>query len=696
MLVKRRWTVILVFLGLVTLVAIKTLTQTPVYRATAKLLIERTNPGVLSVQEIITYDTVGQEFHKTQYQILESRSLAREVIKRLNLTKDVFMNSADKKSGEGGSSSPLVATKRNEAGLINNFLRNLKIEPVRESRIVKIIFQATDPQVAAQTANTIAQAYIEWNLGLRLKSHQNAAVFLEDQVREVKRKLEVSETALQKYREKYGIAALSIGQGTKETHGAQDMSRQKLAQVNAQLIEITNKRIEAEMNYKKARELIQNPEKAESIPEVVNNPIIIAIKTQEVQLLREKSEMGGKFGPKHLTMIALTQEIENIRKRMIQEIENIVESLKSKYEIYVSQEKTLQTVLGTSQTDTINRDKIAIQYQALQQDVESTRNLYDMLLKRLKEAQVSEENRLVNIHIVDPAEVPETPFKPNIASNLLWACLMGLILGGGAFFLEQMDNTIKTPQDLVKYLRIPYLGPVPPLKLSNGKVSKPELITLHDPKAPGTEAYRGLRTGILFSNPGHSPRTVLLTSAVPLEGKTITSANLAIIMAQSGQRVLILDADMRKPRLHSLFSCAREPGLTNILVGKEKWRDVKIATPVDGLEIIPSGPLPPNPAELIGSDTMRSLLAELVLSYELVMIDTPPMASVTDSALLARFVDGVILVVQVGGPSREIIVDSLRSLKDIQAHLLGGILNKFSYSKGKYYQYYAHKERRDN
>ena len=302
-LVKRRWIIVVFFLICLTAVAIYSLTMTPIYRATAQLMIEKANPNILSTQELVAIDSSGTDFYQTQYQILESRTLARDVIKRLNLSQyPEFRKTGNKGTTlSAGFTVPINGNPStgDDGPQVAAFLKSLKIQPVRNSRLVKVNFESQDPQLAARIVNTLSQAYIDWGLSLRLRTQQSAAVFLDDQVKEVKRKLEASEQALQQYREKFGVAALTGGNGSKEARGtgAEDISRQKMAQVNAQLVEATNRRIEAEINYKQARELLQYPEKADTIPDAVNNPVIISIKSEEVKLLRERTEKGEKFGP---------------------------------------------------------------------------------------------------------------------------------------------------------------------------------------------------------------------------------------------------------------------------------------------------------------------------------------------------------------------------------------------------------------
>ncbi|MEA3223076.1 MAG: polysaccharide biosynthesis tyrosine autokinase [Thermodesulfobacteriota bacterium] len=713
---KRRWVIITLFAVVVTTVAIYTLTLVPVYCSTAQILIERTNPNILSIQEMLAVDPSGQDFYQTQHKILQSRFLASEVIKRLNLA-----SYQEFKPEEKGDESALISQIKgafkhlnivrsrrpdienkeyeapflgedpsfiiNDMGLVGAFLGRLKVEPVHNTRLVNIGFESADPRLSALAVNTLIQAYIDWNLGLRLKGQKAASRFLDQQVKEAKRKLAASELALQQYREKYGIAVVGSQTG-KDAGLGQDLSKQKVMKINEQLLDVKNKRIEAEIKYKQASDLLKDPSKGETIPEVVNNPIIISINHQEVQLLREKAEKSERYGPKHPFMVALDQEIKNLRKQKLQEIKNIVESMKGNYEIALSQEHALEKALSLGQKETISRDKIAIQYQVFKQEVESNRNFYDMLLKRLKEANVVEENKSVNIHVLNFAGIPNAPVKPNVKRNLVIAIVLGLFMGGGAaFFVEYMDDTVKTPEDLEKGFDLVCLGPVPKFTMKGSDFDRPELIVLNEPKSSASEAYKVLRTGVHFSTPG---RSILITSSGPGEGKTITCANLSIAMALSGQKTLVLDGDMRKPRLHRLFDIENERGISNILVGEGDWHDIRIPTNIKDLDFIPSGPLSPNPAELIESKRMPKLIKEFLDEYDYVIIDSPPVVAVTDPVILSHIADGVVLVIELGVTRRGIIADAVRQLRGAHAHILGVVLNNIKIGKDRYYYRYKY------
>ncbi|MCK9528562.1 MAG: polysaccharide biosynthesis tyrosine autokinase [Syntrophales bacterium] len=712
---KRRRLVILCVLAALTAAAIYLFTAVPVYRSTANILIERANPN-LSLQEVLVMDPGGQDFYQTQYKILESRAIARDAADRLNLNRHPeyrpdevkgfsprkllrdtiaavtaqlpFLSSGHDPSDDGPDI--LVGTEQEaDAGLVNAFQSNLSIKPVRNSRIVEVSFQSIDPRLAALGANTVVQAYIDWNLGLRLQSTRFATQFLEEQVQQARIKMEASEQAIQQYREKHGLS-LAAGQ-TEGGRQTADISRQRLSQVNSQLMDATNRRIEAEVKHNKALELSRNPETAETIPEVAASPVMISLKNKEVELLRERTVKSNRFGPRHPEMVALNEEIQKLSELKKQEILNIVDSLKANLEVSLERERALTRALRESENETISRDKIAIQFQMLQQEAESNRQLYDILLRRLNESSVSEEVRTVNIYVVDRAEVPGFPAHPKKAKGMLIALAIGLGLGIGlAFFAEYIDDTINSPEELERQFGLPYLGSIPRFTAQAGD-GNGALPVLQEPTSQAAEAYRGLRTGILFSTPDRSPRMVLVTSATATEGKTVTSTNIALVMALAGEKTLLVDLDMRRPRIHKNLDISNEQGISNVLVGDGDWRSFVQKTASPNLQVIPSGPLAPNPAELIASGRMKTLIQEWGQAYDRVIIDTSPITAVTDPVLLSRLVDGTVIIIKAGSTSRRIIAAGIRQIEDVQGRVLGAVLNDVdSRNGGYYYHYYQH------
>jgi polysaccharide biosynthesis transport protein len=693
--VKRRWIGIGFLLVLVVLTALYSLTQTRIYTATVQVMLEKNNPNVLTPSEFFSGEMLTPEFLQTQYRIIESRSLAQDVVRKLDLTHNpefVSIEESRKQAllptaeADPGKITSEVASL--EERVVADVMGRIQVNPVRNSLLINISFLAHSPQTAAKVANAVAAAYIDWNLALRLKTQKNSANFLDEQVREQKKKLEASEQALQQYREKYGVVALNPSQTSSKGEGT--MASQKLVQVTSQMVDAQNRRIEAETRYKKALELIKNPDQAESIPEVVTNPLVSQIKNQEVELLRKKSDLTEKYGQKHPTMVALNQEIENLKKKKAQEIQNVVSSLKSQYDIAASQENSLRAAAGRTRDETLGQNKVAIDFQMIQQEVESNRTLYDMLLKRLKETNVSEENRYINIHIVDSAEVPKIPSKPTPTRNIFLAMLIGIVGGLGLiFFFEYLDNTIKTPDDVARHLGLPYLGPIPNFTVEKEEPTN-DLIVLQSPKAPASESFRGLRTSILFSSARHDPQVVLVSSAAAMEGKTLVASNLAVTMAQSGNKTLLIDCDMRRPRVHKLFHTDREPGLSNILIGAAPWEEMVRPTAIENLWVVPSGPIPPNPAELVSSEIVSDLIASARKKYDRIIIDSPPIMAVTDSLALSRLTDGMVMVIKVGTTAKEVISHALRQLKDMNARILGIVLNDIPLSGDQYHYYYQY------
>jgi polysaccharide biosynthesis transport protein len=701
--VKRRWLGIGFLMVIVVLTALYSLTRTKIYTARVQVMIEKNNPNVLTPSEFFSGESLTPEFLQTQYKIIESRSLARDVVRRLNLTRNPeFVSPEEIQKSNLLSGGNVMAGQAGEVSALEDrvaaeVMGRIHVSPIRNTLLINISFESPSPQMAAQGANAVAAAYTDWNLALRLKTQRNSASFLDEQVREQKKKLEASEQALQQYREKYGVVALNPAQASQKGEGT--VASQKLMQVTSQMMDSQNKRIEAETRYKKALELSRDPEKAESIPEVVANPLVSQIKAQEVELLRKKADLSEKYGQKHPAMVALNQEIENLKKKKALEIQNMVRSLKSQYDIAQTQENSLKAAAAHSRNETLDQNKVAINYQVLQQEAESNRTLYDMLLKRLKETSVSEENRYINIHVVDAAEAPKSPSKPTTRRNLMLAVVIGVMGGLGIiFFFEYLDNTIKTPDDMARHVGLPYLGPVPNFR-SKEEDPTSYLTVLNAPKSQASESLRGLRTGILFSRAKQVPQVILITSSSPAEGKSLISSNLAVAMAQGGGKTLYLDCDMRRPRAHKVFGISREPGMSNVLIGAVTWEKAVQPTSVKDLWIIPAGTIPPNPAELISSDFIVDLMSALRKKFDRIIVDSPPVSAVTDSLVLSRVTDGLVLVIKVGVTGREVVKQAVRQMEHVNAKVLGVVLNDVPSAKDRYYyyhyRYYYYGEDRD-
>jgi exopolysaccharide transport family protein len=723
-LIKRRWVILVVFALVVLAAAITTFTATPIFQATAQIIIEKENPNLVSIEEVMAVDSTGTDYYQTQYKIIESRSVAREVIRRLDLEhsweffpppKDNFLGritseihtmvrdaqawiKALLKTGEETDKSGATDEEAFfDSELVSEFIERIRVEPIENSRLVNVSVEAKDPVMAARMANELVKAYIDQNLETKLTATKDAAKWLSNRIDDERKKVEAAEKALLRYKEENQII-------TDFSSDAENITAQKLAELNTQLVEAESRRVEAETRYRQAISLENTPDMLDSIPEVLSNDLVKEIKKMEVTLFSRMSELSKKYGRNHPQMQAINSELVDLKKRKKVEARRVVNSLKNEYKLALAREESLKKALARQKSASLELNKKAVQYGVLQREAESSRHMYEMLIKRFKETSLTEEMKTGNVRIIDKAEIPRFPAKPNKKRNLLLAIIMGLFLGVGlALFLEHLDNTIKMPDEIKDALKIPYLGLIPAFA-QNGvpEVGPEKLVAIHSPKSVVTESYRSISTGILFSSADNPPQVIMVTSAIPLEGKTTSAANLASCMANAETRVLLVDCDMRRPKVHKFFDIDRNIGLSSILVGTNDISDAIVASPVDGLDILPAGPIPPNPAEIVGSKKMVQLINTLKQKYGRIIIDSPPVSSVTDAVALAQTVNSVLLVIRAGETPRPVIENSMEQLQRVNANILGAILNGVDVSRGGYnyyqysYNYYGEDEDKKN
>jgi succinoglycan biosynthesis transport protein ExoP len=709
---KRRWTVITVFAVIVITVAILTFTATPIYEATARLIIDKENPNVVSIQEVMSVDASGSDYYQTQYKIIESRTVAREVIRHLNLDKseeffpkpkDDLISNVKRSIQEtiafwkdsitsllrtGDESRPKTLEGfEPDSPLVSDFIKRIKVSPIRNSRLVDVRFESKDSVLAATIVNTLADVYISQNLETKLRAVQDAVKWLHNRIEEERKKVEKAEQALLRYKEKHSII-------TDFSSDVENITAQKLAHLNTQVVEAESNRVEAETRYKQAMVLTGTPDMLDSIPEVLNNELIRQIKSMEVELFKRISELSKKYGQKHPRMVAIESELNTLQKRRTQEVSRVINSLKNEYKVALAKENSLKAALAKQKKESLELNQKAIQYGVLRRESESARYMYELLIKRFKETSLTEDMKTGNIRIVDRAEVPEYPTKPKKKLNILLAIIVSLLTGTGlAFFFEYLDNTIKLPEEVEKHLDIPFLGSTPLFSTKNKwnirDDTSPELVAFNYPRSTASELYRGIRTSILFSSAEAVPQVVLITGVGQQEGKTITTANLAVTMAQADSKIVILDCDMRRANVHKVFGTANDHGISNLLVGNSNMREAILHTRIPNLDVIPCGPIPPNPAELLGSTRMTTLLNSLRKHYAHILIDSPPSIAVTDAVVLSKSVDGVILVIRAGYTAKEIIKSGIAQFGAVGAHILGAVLNGVDMSRDSYrYQYY--------
>jgi capsular exopolysaccharide synthesis family protein len=495
-------------------------------------------------------------------------------------------------------------------------------------------------------------------------------------------KLQRSEQALQDYMKSNNLVTIE---------DRMTVTPEQLSEINLQLLRAESRRKELQALYNKVKSVGKNYQSAQTISAIASNPALQAIRAQIVETEKSMMELGNKFGPKHPIMVKTRGDLQVLESKRNQEIDRGVESIKNEYELALANEGNLRDKLDTSKTEALVLNEKFIQYGHLKRLVDTNRTLYDALLLKLREQSITEENQPVNLWLVEKAAVPLKPAKPWVALNLQIGFLIG-ILGGVAlaFFLEYLDNTIKDPEDVESAFGVPVIGVIQKWKKKREEVEK---IVIKEPLSALAESYRGIRTAIQLSFPDNPPKKILMSSAVMGEGKTTTAINLAMIIAQSDQRVLLIEADLRRPRFHKIFKIYNTKGLSNYLAGEVEAPIIQKG-PLPRLAIIPAGPIPPNPAELLVSNRMKTLLEAASRDFDFIICDAPPLLPVADTRILARLFDGVILVCNAGKTTYDMTERSLKMLQDIRARLLGLVVNQHEIAKSGYYHqsYYDYYE----
>jgi capsular exopolysaccharide synthesis family protein len=701
---KRRWVAGTAFTVVFLLVTVYTFTATPIYEATTKLLIEADNPNIVSFKEVIDEQAAKIDYYQTQYNILQSRSLARRTIGTLKVWEheefgaepkpgvmasavavvmQVFRPAPPETVPQGtGADARSAEAPETEAQsrAIDRFLANLKVSPVRNSRIVDVKFRSRDPQLAARVVNTLAKGYIAQNLEYRFLSSKEASDWLGEQLSAQRRQVETAEQRLQQYREANDAISLE---------DRENIYVQKLGDLNSAVTRAKTERLEKEALCNQLRAIQNDRQALDTFPAILSNPFIQQLKTEVADLQRQLAGLGEKLGDRHPDMIKVRTALQSAEAKLQGEIGKVVQSVRNQYLAAQTQENSLFGALEAQKREALAMNRKGIEYSVLQREVESSRQIYDSLLQRAKETGVSAELKTSNIRVVDAAEKPRAPASPRRGLNLLLALLGGSMLGMGlAFFFEYLDNRIKTPDEIRAHLGLPSLGMLPAIDMKGGY----PLVSNGVP--PNfAEAFRAVRTNVVFSSAEEGARSVLVTSTGPGEGKTMVASNLAVSLAQTGQRVLLIDADMRKPKMEEAFGVPQEPGLSNLLVGNAKASESIRKGPVTGLWLLPAGRIPPNPAELLGSQRFKEFLTSLKEHFDWVVIDSPPVMAVVDAAVVAHRTTGVVFVIGSEMTSRHAAKAALDQLENARAKFVGAVLNKVNLAKNPYY--YSHYYRRE-
>ena len=697
-LVRRRWTIILSAMLAVVLAVIATFNATPIYRSTLLMQIDRQANQVVDYGNVMPEERsffASQDFYTTQYELLKSRSLGRRVIDQLGLqlieetdedAEPSFLSQAKSSvkaliasfSGtaqpdeENPSVSLALIKKKTEEDL---FLSNLSIEPVRDSKLVRINYDSPSATEAAAVANAVANNFINLNLERRFDASSYAKQFLAEQLDEMRATLENSEKRFVAYAREREIVNLD---------DRLEIMLNKLREMNSRLVGAEADRIEAESEY---QELLESS--GGGAPDLLASDLVQSLKERRSELQAQYQDNLEVYKPGYPKMQQLERQIDELSDEINRETASIFGSVKARYEARVREQAKLQQRIGEIKEDALALQDRSTDYETLKREVQTNRELYDGLLQRMKEVGVAAGVGENNVSIVDAATIPLAPYKPSLSKNLAIAVVLALFVGVAlAFLLETLDDTIKTAEGVERRIGAPVLSLIPHASFRELGIAEAEmpLIAFKQPKSAVAEAVRSLRTSLLFSTADGAPRILHFTSSNAGEGKTMTAIGTAIAFAQAGGKVLLIDADLRNPSLHRAFSLPNASGLTNHLAGAAEPAEIAQPTQVVRLFTITSGPLPPNPVELLSTAKMVDLLSLSVERFDYVILDGPPIIGLADALVLANLAKATIFVVEPDVTRTKEVEGTIKRLYQANARVLGAVLTKVG-KRGQGYGY---------
>jgi capsular exopolysaccharide synthesis family protein len=699
---KYRWAAIVVFVLVVSWVMVDSYTRIPAYRAMARVLVEDPNADIATPSEIQRSVTVGDPeiYMQTQLRIMKGRDLAQRVASKLDLNKVSEFNGQRPKPTQlavtiawvkyyaawpyrlitstqaeapatGASFDAVDATSYPEV-----LLSRFNVTQVRGSQLVDLTFESADPQFAARAANAFADEYVSHNLELKVQTLNTSADWLTGEVEKQADLVRESDLKLAQYKETQDAGALD---------SSQNIVVARLTQNNDAATRARMDRIQKEGLW---RQIQAAGDDVESITSVLNNQNIQNLRVQLNQLAQEKSRATERYGERHPEYQKAVTALANAEAQIKEEIRKAKQNAKNEFDNAVQQEREMQALLGDAKKQATALGRKGVDYAVLLREAESNRTIYNQLVTREKELRVVANSRTNNVRVVDKADVPGLPYSPNHRRDWAYAIALGLALGLGlAFGIDYLDDTVKTPDDISRRLKLKFLGLVP---IVSG--DRHPLISGPVPHDFG-EAYRSIRTALAAQLPGNGPRIVAVASSQPLEGKTTTAVNIAMALAVGGARVLLIDADMRRPSVHKALRMSNDRGLSQLLAGQARMREVVQRTHDPNLLTITAGRTPANPSELLASDRMRALLSGLETGpFDWIIIDTPPVLAVTDAVILAPLVAAVTFVIGAEMTRWRLAERAVETLLGSNPRNVLAVLNKVNFGRNKYYysRYYGH------
>jgi len=573
------------------------------------------------------------------------------------------------------------AETRAQSRSIDALLGMLTVSPVKNSRLLTLTARSFDPALATSVVNAHAEGFIEQNAEFKFQTSVEAGKWLNERLDEQRTEVDNAERALQAYRESHAVIP---------SDDSENVTVQKLAQLSSAYTSARIATQQKEVVYNQLVAIGNNEAALAAFPPVLTNSVVQAQKTELATFKRNEEELLSQgFDINHPRVKTVRSSIDAAEAKLQTEIQNVVKALRTDFEASQAQERSLGAALKAQNDEALAMSQDSIQFGILKREVDSARLIFQSLLQSSKETGISSQQRTTNVRIVDPAEQPRSPSSPNRSLNMQMGVLGGLLLAFGlALFFEYIDDRIKHPDEIKAYLGVPLLGLLPAVRGVDKADSYPVLGGVAWPKL--NEAFRTLRTNVIFSSAEQGCRSVVVTSTGPNEGKTLVAGNLARSLAETGLRVLVIDADLRRPQQHKVFEMDQEPGLSNLIVGGIKASEAIRKTSVPGLWVLPAGRIPPNPAELLASVRFHEFFRTLSEHFDWVVVDTPPVMAVSDASVVANMVTGVMFVVRAEAVSRLAVQAAFEQLDNARANIIGAVLNRVDLDRHSYYysQYY--------
>lgn len=703
---RKRWVWVLSLAAAVIIaVGFYTAGQKRIYRSSGTLQIDPKPPKPLGqdVQAVVDLGAGGfwanNEYYQTQFKIIQSRGVSEETVRRLSLHRDARFLA---RASPGEQLAPKQAGKQVSVEEAAAIVRSrLRIEPVKESRLVELAYDDADPERARQILSTLITVYVDRNVDVALDSTNNAAEWLRGQVDNLKDELEDTEIALHEYKKGNRILSVSLDDQS-------NMLRQEMQQLSAALTAVRVRRAQVAARASEFDAVEIGDPTALASNELLKDGSLLALREVLAAAIAERdSLLGAGKGENHPLVVSAEARVKAAEEALARDVENVRLAAKRELEMVDREVESLSALYREAELRAIELSRLEIEYRRLERSKTNTEKLYSLVMERSKESDLTRMMRFNNIQTIDPPLVPKAPIRPSVPTNMAFGVLGGLALGLiGAFAREALDRSVKNQTDIEQNLGLTFLGYLP--RVSPGAVKVPtskgkgrrrergeangqlELSVHRGPTSAIAEAARGIRTNLSFMSPDKPFRTLLVTSAAPSEGKTTVACCLAIAMAQAGQRVLLVDCDLRRPRLHRIFGQTNDRGVTTLLLDKTELHSSVHETEVPRLSVLLAGPSCPNPAESLQSNAFQALLEELSKSYDRVIIDSAPVAAVTDAAILSTRVDATVLVIRALASARETVRHGRRALLDVRANLVGAILNATDLSRQGYPDYYRY------